>query len=519
MVGRLLSIGKGMPRIHRAAVLALVALGALWAGARFAWLESSPTGFWIDESRSALHALCLAQTGHDGDGKPWPLFSDAFGGGQHPLLLTGFNTLWTRLAGSSIAAVRATSAIFVVLTCLGLFVLARGLLDLLDRLGASRDELDDLRCFPWLVLLAALLSPWSFQYSRIAWEGPLAPALLVWALAAVVRTRTHRAWVWPVLGGAAAGVAMTAYPPLRITTPLVLVAATWVLAATIPRWPARRAFLLRAAVGALALAAAFAPVAWPMLHGGLSSRTTDIAVFTPAYLDGNRGSSGRWWFLLRTVLDNLAVHLRPSYLFLTGDANLRHSPRLVGQLSPVDSLCALLALWFIVRRSVWPRRLEPGPPTVPLAARALVVIAALAVVGAGFGTLPAALTWDSLPHSLRSIGAWPFVALFSGAVLAYAWRRVRGLPIVLVILAALYSGYYLPRYFAAYRDVDPDVFQRDVVAAVRAAKAKGGSAREAVLPFLSRHSDEYLRYFLMHYDGASCRESAALLRELRAQQP
>ena len=40
-------------------------------------------------------------------------------------------------------------------------------------------------------------------------------------------------------------------------------------------------------------------------------------------------------------------------------------------------------------------------------------------------TLPAALTWEGIPHALRSIGAWPCVVLFTGAVLAGGWAARR----------------------------------------------------------------------------------------------
>ena len=36
-----------------------------------------------------------------------------------------------------------------------------------------------------------------------------------------------------------------------------------------------------------------------------------------------------------------------------------------------------------------------------------------AAIGIASGITPAALTWESVPHALRSIGAWPFFAILA----------------------------------------------------------------------------------------------------------
>ena len=64
--------------------------------------------------------------------------------------------------------------------------------------------------------------------------------------------------------------------------------------------------------------------------------------------------------------------------------------------------------------------------------------------------MPSALTYDALPHALRAIAAWPFVALFTGAVLAWAWSRESELPALLTLLSFAYTIYFLPAYFHAY---------------------------------------------------------------------
>jgi hypothetical protein len=159
---------------------------------------------------------------------------------------------------------------------------------------------------------------------------------------------------------------------------------------------------------------------------------------------------------------------------------------------------------------VWPRI---GP-----AGRVLALIGVLAVVAGGCGALPAALTWEGLPHALRSIGAWPFVALFTGAVLALGWSRLRWLPGVVAVIAVIYSAVFIPNFFRVYRDKDVAPFHRGVKDAVDAGLAMNPPrpAYESLEPFLTRYGDYILRYVLMQVDHLSCEGSDAKLKEMRA---
>jgi hypothetical protein len=498
-------------------VALLAAIAVLWLVARFVGLSSAPPGLFMDESRVALHTMCLAERGLDGDDQSWPLFSNAFAGGHHPLTLIGFNVLWTRVFGTSVAAFRAASAFWVVLSCFALFTLAATVARLLRPAAPAQPAL---QLFAPLVLLAALVSPWSFQFSRVAWEGPLAPAFLVLGLAALARFRASGRLPWVVAAGACAGLSMISYPPLRPAVPPIMLVATLLLARGLDRaerWRLGKKLLLGIAVWFLTLL----PVVLLTISGEITGRTKDVAIFSPEWLDKNRGLTPRWVFLLSTFLDNLAAHLRPSYLFFSGDANGRHSSHLVGQLSPIDTL----ALAFAVFGALWLlwaglRVVRPRPgvsvewPRLDDGQTALVIAALFAVVAGFFATAPAALTHDSIPHALRSIGTWPFVALFTGAVLALAWSRFRWAPPVTALVAIIYTGMFLPQYATIYDRLDPWIFHRPYRDAVEAAKAETppGTARAALAPHISGDKED-LRYYLMQYDGLSCEESRAFIRQ------
>jgi 4-amino-4-deoxy-L-arabinose transferase-like glycosyltransferase len=174
----------------------VLALG--WLVLRFVGLEHSPPGFYGDEVRAALNMICIGETGASAYGERWPAFVRGAGGGFYTPPFLYFGALWAELFGYSIASFRAIAAFFSVLTIVALYGWVR---------RAAGHEIA-----AWSAFVAAL-SPWSFQFSRIAWDPPLAPAFLVLGLWAWLNARAVPAGL---LSGALVALAMYAYPPTRI---------------------------------------------------------------------------------------------------------------------------------------------------------------------------------------------------------------------------------------------------------------------------------------------------------------
>lgn len=67
-----------------------------------------------------------------------------------------------------------------------------------------------------------------------------------------------------------------------------------------------------------------------------------------------------------------------------------------------------------------------------------------------FGTVPAALTWEGVPHSVRSCASWVFFALLTAGILAKLDRRWSvTLPSIAVVSLA-FSLRFFPDYFDGY---------------------------------------------------------------------
>jgi hypothetical protein len=512
---------------RKAAATVLVVVGAVWLVIRFCGLGVSPPGFFMDEAAPAVHAMCLAETGKDMDGNAWPLYSSAAGGGQHPLTLMAFDILWTKIFGTSRQAFRAVSAFWIMVTAFGLFFIARELLFLMPRESDAGSGDSARRAFPWLVLLAALLSPWGFQFSRVGWEAPLAPAYMILSILALMRSHRGGRWAfaWSVLAGLCAAASMISYPPLRVAVPVVFVMVGALLLSITRQWKANWTYIKQLLLAGLVAAICFAPTARMLLDSKINDRMNNVAIWNGRWMHENIGDLARWRFLIKAFLDHMALHLRPSFLFIEGDASLRHNPHLTGQLSPLDMLALAFVSWLVL---LWLVRLVrgtspmPGMPSMVLshASRWLVATAALAIVFFLVGVAPSALTYEAVPHAMRAIGAWPFVALFTGAVLSLAWAHWRWLPPLLAGVAIAYSAYYLPAYFHAYDKAPNHWFMREMTDVLdkeghmNPPKTAANTISEHL--FYSYSYDEIPRYYLMTAAHMTCMEAAQALRSYQA---
>jgi len=501
--------------VRRASIRLLVALGVVWLAVRFFGLGTSPPGFFMDEATPAINAMCLAETGRNIQGETWPLYSHAAGGGSHTLVLLAFDTVWIKIFGTSRASFRAVSGFFILLTTLGLFFTAR---DAVKLIPPSDDRTDEVArsVFPRLALLAALVSPWAFHFSRVGWDPPVAPAFMMWSIAAVLRShRASRAsFVWSVLAGACAALSMIAYAPLRAVVPLVLLLEVVLLWSITPSWADRWRLLRDMLFASVTAAALLASTIGMLLDGKINERMNNVAIWRADWISEHAISTPPWRFLVETFLDNMLVHLRPSFLFFDGDAVLRQSPHISGQLSPVDILAlAVVAFVFAlaIARTIRGTRgnLQLQTPSSQTSRWMLAMALAIAVCWL-FALVPSALTFDGIPHAIRSLAAWPFIALFTGSILAMAWSRLPWLPPVLALVALLHTIYYLPAYFHAYDDAANHWFMRDMTDVIERERHEPGKTIPQIVSdhfAYSYYYDEVPWYYLMSEGHLGCVEA------------
>jgi 4-amino-4-deoxy-L-arabinose transferase-like glycosyltransferase len=177
-------------------ILSGVALILFGAVVQFAALRTNPPGFFLDESSIAYNAHAISQTGRDEHGEEWPLFFRAFGEFKNPVyiyLLAGV----FRLTGPGILSARVLSATLGLLT-----VLLLGLLAI--RITQSRGA-------ALLFSLLVLLTPWTFELSRLVLEVAIYPFAVAVFLLAVWNAADKPRWSATQIGTLAGTLALLTY--------------------------------------------------------------------------------------------------------------------------------------------------------------------------------------------------------------------------------------------------------------------------------------------------------------------
>ncbi len=461
--------------LQKAAWTCILLLIGFYSIVRFVGLEKSPPGLHADEAVVAAEAIALLQTGSNSR-REHTLFTPMEAGGYASPTHLYPKAAWILIAGYSIAALRAYAGLEATLLLAGLFFLAR------SRLGTRAAV---------FVLLAGCLSPWIFQFSRMAVDDPmLSLGGLVWGMYFFLRSRTSAD---AIAAAVCFSVSAYAYSSARVILPFLFPLLLWV------RQPEGKiTFRYLAFFGSTGLILC-APIILGALQGTLLSRYAVVGIFSPGNLQGTSLSAAFGEFFY-----NIRLHLAPDYLFLNGDANLRHSTQFTGQFSWLDTSALVLGLVMFGLAAFRSGHLPKDRFIV------------LCVIGFVVGIFPAALTLDS-PHSIRGSGCWPFVALLTGFILMRAEQRWSWALPVCAAVALVFSWGFLRDYFQAYPGRVRDEFQVARLEAAEHGRATGDWQRLARLT--QNDPQPAIRYYLMAYAGRNFEESGALFKGLLRPSP
>jgi hypothetical protein len=397
--------------------LLLVALNSL----RFLSLNSVPAGFYVDEAAGATQIICLSQMGIDLYGERYPIFSAGAADALYtPLYLYG-QILWTSFAGFSPAGFRSYIAF---LTCLTIYFLYRWA----KNLGDQR--------YAFYVAFVGSISPWAFSLSRVAWDPPVAVLFLAMGLWASSLKR-----FWWIAGLCFAGAAYS-YSPMRMSAMLILM--------LLPNLRLRQKVI---ALGVMLIA--LIPLFVEMSKPYFLERAKFLTIFGQHGL--NPYAYDTPWQLAIVFYQNFLKHFSPQFLLYQGDGNLRHVISGFGVLSYLDIL-ALSALGVALGAILWQR---------VRAKSSLIQAWQLTALWVGFlgliaNLIPASLTINA-PHALRTIGAWPFIAILSalGLTLLERWISPRKVLLGAVILGLGFFVNYVHHYFGPFAMESKGAFMGD----------------------------------------------------------
>ncbi|HJZ49125.1 MAG TPA: hypothetical protein VKE41_18235 [Roseiflexaceae bacterium] len=397
----------------------------------------TPPGFRPDEVVSLVDAWNIAHTGRDHLGNLLPLGAqEAFGDWISPLL-TYLELPAVALFGPGPLVGRLVTAVFGALATPLVFVLARAFgLPTPAAICAG---------------LVAALSPWQIFMSRIALPGALVPTFWTLCILAGLLLIGRGGRRQALALALAAGVALYAYPTLKLAAPL-LVGWAVLLALLCHGWGAARRWW----PAALLLALLWLPFTYVTLFNPASSTRLNQAAIRA---DSLGAWLAAWW-------NGYSVYFGPAFYLSSGDGDaIRGVPGHGVELLASALLAALglLALaWRLIgicRLQIADSRRIKSQSTVYNLQSAIkwwFLAGALALA-----PLPASLTQPS-PHAYRAALVAPLYALLAGlgaaAILDLLARIGRIWPrrAAIVLVAALLVGALAWQAGAWFRDYARD---------------------------------------------------------------
>ena len=384
---------------------------------RFVGLDQSPPGFYVDEAAGAAQVMCIKETGADLFRNSTPLFTPGLGGGYYTAPYVYGSALWTSMVGNSTAGFRSFLAFITCLSVAMIYLWVRR------------------RTTESTALIAALLasiSPWAFQFSRIAWDPPLAPFFILLGLYLYDLQYRFR-WIPASLAFA---LASYAYPGNRIQAAALLF--------LIPGIHWREKLKGFGAYLVFLIPLILKSIEDPMF----TARARMLIIWSGHPM--NPFHEDHFFGLCWDFIQNILLHLTPEFLLVSGDHNLRHSTQMNGMMSYPEYLILTSALIVFLVNGIRKRKIIFDRfPTFLFAAAIL-------------GITPAALTWESVPHALRAIGAWPFFVMLAAYAFSQISKRyIHSWTSILIASSLGFACYFNYYYFTSYPELSASWFQTE----------------------------------------------------------
>ena len=364
---------------------------------RLANIWSIPPGLYPDEAMNGNNAVEALETGN------YKVFYPENNGREG--LFANIEVPSVAILGNEPQALRIPSAVFGILTVLGVYFLTKELFG-----GNSK-----------IALLAAFLlatSFWHINFSRIGFRAIMAPFFLVWAsyyLFLALRKlkegkKTAALFIYPAIGGLFFGLGFSSYIAYRIM-PLIFLAL-------VPFYWRKKEFYAIGSMFLLFTIVAVLPLALYFVHNPADflGRTSQISVFDSASP-------------LRAVGLNIVKTL--GMFNFAGDYNWRHNVAGRPELFWPVGLLFLLGVGLSIR-SVFRRMFTKKRSENVLAYTFLFTWAAVAA-------LPVVISNEGIPHALRAILMIPPVIIFSavGGIKLYRYLEKKLKEKQLLKLAAI----------------------------------------------------------------------------------
>lgn len=402
-------------------ILVLIIIFAL--SLRLYGLDQNPNGLFCDEAATGYDAYSLSKTGRDLHGNFLPLLMNHHDVDYVESMYTYLTVPSVSLFGLSIFSTRLLAAVIGSLTILSTYLFTKELFN--RKIG---------------VISAFLLavSPWHLQFSRIAFRAILAPFFVTLGLFFLLKGLKKPKFF--IVSALVLGLSLHTYSVIKLFLPLMLIVFFFFYRKKIiTLFKSNKEMIKIFIVSAIIFLILAIPIYYLSFFGGGNQRFYELSIFNTSIIPELPNP------LLLFLLSFLS-HLSPDFLFINGDAHLRHSLPHFGQVLLILLPFILLALFFFIYK-----RNKKG-----------FLLISLFIIG----IIPASLT-IAFSHALRSIPAVPFLEIIAatGIFLFYNYlkNKKRYIKIILVTLTILLLSvntmFFISAYFIEYPSISEDKFQ------------------------------------------------------------
>ena len=348
-------------------------------------LSSLPPGVYPDEAVNGVDAITANAAHH------WKVFYENNNGREG--LFMNMIALGFALFGVSVVSLKIWSVLAGTFTVFGMILLGTELFR--NRRGG---------------LIAGFLTAtsfWAINFSRIGFRAILLPFVLVWTVFFLIRGIQKKKIVDYIFAGIFFGIGVHTYIAFRIA-PLILIVLLFFFIVN------RKRFLATHWKEIIAFSLAVAIVALPILidfyHNPVhfSGRTSEVSVFNPKVNEGH---------LLLTLGKSFGLSMAQFNFY--GDQNWRHNLPSQPELFFIVGIFFLAGLLYFIYEFFYLlyRRIRFGERSERL------IVVSLLLSWFFVMLLPSAISFEGLPHALRSIGMMPAALLLAAFAIdeAFEW--------------------------------------------------------------------------------------------------
>lgn len=412
-------------------LLALIVL--IGAVLRLAFIDSVPTLYW-DEVSIGYNAYSITETLRDEHGTLLPLTFQGYDDYKFPgqiyltvpfVKLLGLNNLSTRLPGAIMSILAIPTMFFFTVY-------------LMKKAGVEAAKKRYI-----LGLLAAgmiAISPWHIQFGRAAFEASTALTFALIGFTLLIKEK--RSWTLPV-GLLLLAFSVYTYRSELIFIPLMLVVTLCML----------RRDLFRKKISTFMWLILFVCLVSPIYYNSFftnaAQRAEQVSIFESTdekigsamrtVVATNTELSGQIFLNYRliygaTFLENFFPNISPTFLFISGDPNPRHTTAFMGQLYLWELFFVALGLFYATK---YERRL-------------ILFIVAWII----FATIPAALAYPT-PHALRSLNNIPIFSLLTALGLYFGYVKLKKYKNIYFAICSVVVIVFLCQYLYLYYYISP----------------------------------------------------------------